>query len=548
MRKIIKLAEKLIKNIEEKDTNFFIWLSAFTAIILMRMFVENMTAHLNGDTEAYSFYGLFSSFLIVYLLFAFILHKILKVELKKAFNVLLWGYWLIILPPIFDYILSKGQGLSNFYIFDSLPNLIHRFFFFFGDRPDFGVTYGARIEVAMCMIFLFVYSFLKTRKFLKSFFVSLLAYILLFVFGTFPSWITIALRGFSEGFLKVNNIDVAQTFLSPFSLFSVEISDPIQALVVKTSLLYFLILSAIVIVSLFFYHREKFLAILKNSRFPQIIYHCGLLTVGIALGMFHNGKSLLSTFNFFNILGFFVLIEAVVFSWLASVLVNDIFDKKIDHITNPDRPLIKTLFTLKEYWTLVFLLFLSVIFLSSIFHPKVTFLFIAYQIIAWVYSADPFRFKRFTYLSTFLSAIASMTILFSGYILVSPDQSFTLLPNSIIILLVLALTLSLPIKDFKDIEGDRADGVFTVPVVFGEEWGKIIVGGGIFLSFVSSVILLNESRLFFWALLFGSISFWIVNKMKKNPAESKITYKNILWWMIGTVSAYGIILVKIIFL
>lgn len=546
--KLMKLAEKLIKKIEETEWNFFTWLFAFTAIIFTRLFVENMNSHLNGSVEFYSFYGMFSSFLITYLILGLILHKILKVEFKKAFNLLLWGYWLIIFPPIIDHYLSQGQGLSSFYIFDSLPNLIRRFFTFFGDRPDFGVTYGTRIEVLLCMALLFVYSFLKTRKFFRSLSISILSYVLLFIFGTFPSWITIFWQGFSKGFFNVNSIDVAQMFLSPFNLFSLEISDPIQALVVKTSLLYFLILSCIIVVGLFIYQKDKFWAILKNSRPTQIVYHLGLLVVGLGLGMIYNEKSLAINLNFFDLLGFLVLVEAIVFSWLASVLVNDVFDQKIDRLTNRNRPLIKEIFSLKEYWILAILFFLSVIFLSSLFNPKIIFLFVIYQTLAWVYSAPPFRLKRFAYLSTFLSAVASITILLSGYVLISPDQSLTNLPPQIITLLILAFTLSLPIKDFKDIEGDKANGVFTVPVILGENWGKMAVGGGILISFVLSVILLNEPRLFWWAILFGSLSFWLVNKMKKNPAEGRINYRNIFWWMIGTVSAYGIILVKIIFL
>ncbi len=235
-------------------------------------------------------------------------------------------------------------------------------------------------------------------------------------------------------------------------------------------------------------------------------------------------------------------------AWLSSVVINDLFDRKIDTKTNDSRPLICSSFTDPEYKILGIILFFFSLFFSSIINIKIMLLLIAYQAIAWLYSSWPMRLKRFPFISTFVSGIASLLIFFSGYILISPKQNIIEIPVSIIILLVIGYTLSLPIKDFKDIEGDKEDGVFTIPVVFGEYWGKIIVGSGIFFSFLLSVILLRESDLFWWALIFGGISFWMIVKMKKNSSQGIINYRNIFWWLIGDISFYGIILVKLVFL
>jgi len=105
---------------------------------------------------------------------------------------------------------------------------------------------------------------------------------------------------------------------------------------------------------------------------------------------------------------------------------------------------------------------------------------------------------------------------------------------------ILTFTFSLPLKDFKDIEGDRTQEVWTLPVVFGEKIAKIIIASGIFASFILSVFLLNELRLFWWAIIFGSASFLTVIF-----GETKNT--NVFWWILGMVFCYGIILVKTIF-
>ena len=126
-------------------------------------------------------------------------------------------------------------------------------------------------------------------------------------------------------------------------------------------------------------------------------------------------------------------------------------------------------------------------------------------------------------------------------------QNIDHFPFSIIILLVIGYTLSLPIKDFKDISGDKKDGVYTIPVLFGENIAKIIIGSGIFISFILSTIILNEKQLLLWAMLFGGISFWLIVKMKKDRKNSLINYRNIFWWMLAVVFIYLIILAKVIF-
>jgi 4-hydroxybenzoate polyprenyltransferase len=199
------------------------------------------------------------------------------------------------------------------------------------------------------------------------------------------------------------------------------------------------------------------------------------------------------------------------------------------------------------------MLFVTSVLFSAIVNFKIALLLLAYQAIAWIYSCWPLRLKRFAFVSTFLSALALLMVLFSGYILVSPDQDIRSLPFSIITLLIIGCVLILPIKDFKDIEGDKKEGVYTIPVLFGENWGRIIVGSGIFISFVLSVIVFNEFRLFWWAFLCGSVSFWLVISSKRTCPVSNwkfwygINPLNLPWWIVGMVIAYVLVLIKIIF-
>jgi len=588
--------EKIINSIEEQKISFWLWAASFLSLIVTRIMIENWLSDFKNRSGFFIFYEFthtFLFFIISYILFAILLSYFLKEKIRKISNVLLWGFLIILTPPILDYLISGGKGYWSFYEFDGVSGLFKRFFTFFGDTPEIGITYGVRIEVAMSLLFIFLYSLVKLGKseyqisksetisnvqnsksktfrifvirilnlfrasnfvfkffksksgvIVKSLVITTAAYAIFFILGTFPSYITIINEGFTKGFMNVNGVDVAGMFLSPAKIFSREIPDIVSALNVKMSMIYSIILS--VLIPIIFFHRskEKTLALFKNARYPQLCNHLGLVAAGMALAGFLTETKI--EINIFNLISFGLLGDAVCYAWLTSTVINDIYDVHSDEVTsNKKRPLITGVIEKQEFIIIGCILFLASILFSAIVNFKIALLLIAYQAIAWIYSCWPLRLKRFAFISTFLSAIALLLILFSGYILVSPDQNIKSLPFPIIALLVISYTLSLPIKDFKDIEGDKKEGVFTVPVLFGEQWGKLIVAGGIFISFLLSVALLNEFRLFWWAFLAGSISFWIVLSSGNNK---KIKYHRLPWWIFGLVFIYGLILVKIVFL
>jgi 4-hydroxybenzoate polyprenyltransferase len=550
MKKLLVVGEKIVNFIEESEITPGRWLAVFSGIVFGRLSIEYFLSQMKEDLNWIALYDFFNSLMIIYFFSILILKKILSLEIKKIIPVILWGFLLFLLPPFFDYFISKGAGYNSFYILDSLQGIIKRFFTFFGERPDFGITYGIRIEIFLATFFITTYVFLKSRNIFKALLGGFLNYVLLFIFGTFPSWVSIIVDGFEKGFWQVTELDVVGRFVTPFSLFYREINNLKSAMVTKVSLVYIPLLTILVIFFLFLHQKKKLFALFKNIRIPQIAYHSGLLLLGLGAGIIIHQKQ--PEINFFNFLGLLTVLEAVSFSWIASVIFNDLADKKTDLISNPQRPLIKNIFSEKEYFYIGLVLFSFSIYIAQLVNPKVAFLLIVYQIIAFFYSCPPLRFKKFPFLASFLSALASLFVLFSGFILASPNQSLEKFPFSLMLLLLIGYTLSLPIKDFKDIEGDKAEKIYTVPVIFGEYWGKIIVGSGIFLSFLLSVIFLNETKLFWWSIIFGGLSFWTVVNMNKTknlqkPLGLEITYQNIFWWMLGIISLYGIILIKIIF-
>ena len=541
----MKLLRALLQSIEKSETSFGLWLVSFLSLITLRLLVELWLFDFGGFSAEFLFFEWTHNtlfFLLSFLLFLPLFQYFARASLSVASNMVLFGFLIILSPPVIDFLISGGTGLWSFYIFDGFFGLLGRYVTFFGDRPDLGITYGVRVEVALVTICFGFYVFWKTRRVTRSLCAALSAYTLLFFLGTFPSWAALLIDGFFKGQWVLRAPDVAAIFLSPLSLFSHTFSDVRSVLNMKMSLLYGALLPLIVGAWLFLSRKKLFLALFQNARFPQVVYHAGLLFVGMGLSCAVTNTSIpatVSSFGLFDALALFLMLVGVVSAWLASVVVNDLFDQAIDCETNTTRPLVTGALSSKTYGVIGGGLFVISILFPALVSLKSSLFLFAYQSLAWAYSAPPFRLKRFPIIASLVSAVASTLVLFLGFLLLSRDRNISLFPTSFITLFLFSYAVSIPLKDFKDIPGDRNDHVWTLPVLLGVRRAKLLIGSGIFVSFVASVFVFRAPALFFPAILFGGASFWAVLDMKEKTGW--ITSRSIFWWILSFVFGYGIL-------
>lgn len=538
---MLRLLKKIVIIIEKQPFSLPLFCTTFLALILLRIGIESAL----GSFESQSFSFLFFEFAHTFLFFLFAFLCLLPIvrftgvsSLTRAANLLLFGFLIILTPPVVDAIVFHGGISWSFYKFDSLSGLLLRFFTFFGDRPDIGITYGVRFEVFMVIIGIGLSAYLHTRKRARVLLAMLTAYLILFILGTFPSYLTLLIQGLEKGLLSITASDIAGLFLSPTELFSQHGLDIRSTLNIKMSLWYASLLIIALPVLIFYFFRPLFRALFRNARWPQVFYHGGLLFLGGLLAWHFATPTVL--WSHFHFLSIFILVSAVECAWFASVIVNDCFDITIDEQTNPNRPLISKTIDPLTYRTIGWLLFFASIFLAALVNFSATLILILYQAIAWIYSAPPFRLKRVPVLATFLAGIDGILILLIGFMLISPQHTFALLPPTILIFLFLAYTFALPIKDFKDIAGDRSDHVLTFPVLLGEERARLVFGSIFFLLFIMSVFTLHLYTAFFSALIFGSASFGIIQIARTQ--HPWCSYTRLPWYLLSLITGYGCIL------
>lgn len=531
---------KAITSLEETPLTLGSFALAFAALIIARLTVENT---LNLFTE-HSFLFFFFEFTHTFLFFAcsfLILLPVVRLagasSVKHASNILLFGFLIILTPPIIDTVIFQGGSFWSFYEFDGLYGLLIRFFTLFGDTPDIGITYGVRVEVVLVTLAMMAYAYYKRASFFRALLTGFLTYTILFILGTFPSWVTIALMGFQKGWLAVNSSDVAALFLTPETVLGRNLNDFRSVLNFKMSLVYALLLA---VLSGFFLLRQYppyFFALLKNARFPQVMYHGGLLFLGMVLAFSFSEAS--REIGFFHVIATLTLLLAVEAAWLSSVIWNDLYDQKIDSLTNPDRPLIENTISPDLYKTFGLLFFATSLLFAGIVSFSALLLMLSYQSLAWLYSAPPFRLKRFPLLATLLAAAAGLTVLISGFVSVTPLHNLSELPLSLLLFLFAAYTLSLPLKDFKDIDGDHADQVYTIPVLLGAERAKLFLGSVFFLFFIASPFLINIRALFFPALFCGSAAFFLL-QLSTREESSPVSYRKLPRNILAVIMIYGL--------
>lgn len=539
----MKKTAQFLENILLKETSVLTCVLSFLSVLILRCFIEQYVAlsSLLSPNEVLVefihnlfFFGL--SFLLIWILLSFIL-KINPVRLGYLFN---WAFLLMLFPPLADILMTKGEIFWSFYLLGNVKTLGGYYFSLFGNLPSGIVYFGTKITFLLAIFLLAVLVYFKTKSLWRSLFAAVGSYSALFFMGAFPSFLTYAAYLFSGRSLTgVNEIAIVQFVGTSFKTFGVEFFSVKYLFSYHLDFFYFPFFLFVLGIIFWKISREKFISVFKNARYPQLIYHGGLFFMGVGLGILRYPDNF--QLNFVSAFAGLTLLLSVFLAWLASVAPNDIYDAEIDKITNPNRPLPRGIFEKKEYAEVGLLFFLLSLLGGAVIGPWFFSLLLVYQILAWTYSAPPYRLKKFPGVATFVSALASLTVLFLGYTLLSEGQSIHSLSWRIIVLLLVSYTLCLPIKDFKDIEGDGKYGVWTAPVMLGEKKGRLVVATNIFISYMLSVFFLNESRLFFWALLFGAMSFLVMNWGKIKPRQ-------IYSWILAIAAAYGMILVSIVFL
>ncbi|MEK7642377.1 MAG: UbiA family prenyltransferase [Patescibacteria group bacterium] len=519
--------QNFIQKILDQKISLAEWLLGFSGILMVRFFLEALSSKtssgfLASDASTLMHYYLFYlSFILVFMFF--LKYFVFKEEQGDMVpKVALYSFAVIFFAPIFDYIyaLIAKNSFSMGYIFDGWPGILKYFSDFFGPSLYQGITLGIRIEVLLILISIFYLTYKIKKSLFKSTVAIVVLYAFIFLFLSAPSFIGIIfgsaqstpdiLAFFARSFASIsaeNNLHSSLEYGSFVRFFEISFNFVMAKI---------FFVSATILGCFWFYTNNKqiFLTVIKNSRFERVAHYIFMLILGIVFTA--DGFSVFGIFNWIDWLTLLTLFISIYCAWMFAVHINDIVDVNIDKITNKDRPLAEERLSREnmQEFGMVFLL-TSVVggFLSGY---SALFFLLTFIALYYIYSAPPTRFKTIPFFSSFIIGLCCLSVVLAGFFTFSPSKEVASFKAEWAIGITLIFFLWSHIRDMKDIEGDKQEGVPTVPVIFGKN-GPLVVG---VLS--SSAYLLVPVFFGLWTLI-PAIPASVLNYylVKKQPYKEK---------------------------
>ena len=542
-----KVFQKLFIFFSQSKLTFVDFLVSFGALLILNLLFQFLTYGFHTVSFEYllgivlqMYYPLLFFSLVIFLYFLLRPHFTTKEKIwQHVFILVLWGFWGIVFWPLIDKLILGNSFYLSYYLYGGAAELGRAFITFFGPLKPVGILYGTRIEMALIILFLSGYIYFLTRSWWKGMLAGLGVYILFFLSVAWPSLIVLLKSWLSgQDLAKVNDLTVVKFFNTPLYFFGQERRIMTVAFFYKISLFYNLILLTLLFWWQWLSAKKRLLALLKNIRWPQMIFNWGLFGLGIGLAWLSFPSNF--SWTIWNVLVVLNLLLAILFVWLFAVIINDLSDQSIDQLSNRQRPLITGQITERTYLLYGISFLILAAFFSLAVSGKIFSLLVVYVFLTLIYSRPPFRLKAWPIISGLVAAAASILLLFSGYILISPKQELTAMPWRFVFFLLLAYGLILPIKDIKDIVADRQQGVLTIANLLGEKAARVYFGIIIFSAYLFSVLIIRLPILFFPAMLAGLISFFIVINPKNR--RNKLLFK-----LLGVIVAYLLIIVGLIY-
>ena len=179
---------------------------------------------------------------------------------------------------------------------------------------------------------------------------------------------------------------------------------------------------------------------------------------------------------------------AITFSTFGIYALNDIYDAKIDAINDFERPVPSGRVTMREAKTLTILFFVAGLAIAASINLSVFLCAMVFSFLGIAYSAPPIRFKDGLFANVCWGLGIAAAIMGGASVTTISDSSIAAAFALAFLTAGCGLT-----KDLKDLEGDTALNIHTLPILLGEQ-------GAIKVMTVASII---GFPLLFWSVLFS---------------------------------------------
>jgi 4-hydroxybenzoate polyprenyltransferase len=504
---------RLFRAIEETPMTIGGWFAGFFSIVCIRIFLENFSERRVGalptsDIETMLHYTLW--YLATLTAVMVVVHLCTGKDMIRTATVTLFGFLIVLTPPIIDLIVTHGTGTHMTYLFGTPEMLFKNYLTWFSASPaSAGATFGIRIELAIVTIAMFGYARYAGASLVRSVITGLLCYTAIFLFGILPN--LVGATGTFGWLLEMQHSLLGSSFFRSDEMFSSLTRAHDMYFNVAMAQVCALIALPLGAFSLFRLAPEKWKAMMKNIRPERVMHYLFAVTGGIVLA-YTQGSGRSWPYDLFDVTTLILLYLSFFFVWIFAIAVNDIVDRNADALTNKTRPLITGTLSISEMWTVSGVSLVAAL-VTGFLTGHVAFLTIlVFVSVSWIYSCPPLHLKRFVCINSFCVALATLSAVVAGFYTVSIDQSFAIFPMAAAALILIVFTLIANTKDLKDTEGDRIAGVYTIPVIFGDVRGRTIVWGLVTLALLLVPFILKDVRLLVPGLIASACAYPLIHR------------------------------------
>ncbi|MDH4210727.1 MAG: UbiA family prenyltransferase [candidate division WOR-3 bacterium] len=487
------IIERFIDRVESHSLG----LAGFCVIcwVFLRIFLE-------GIFESYHYIG-FSPFsykmlltyfvhfplfyFCLFLLLVIIISGLINEPVRNVTKTASIGLVIIVFVPLVDHFVGGGYAIT--YPLRLEPYLVN-FLNPFVSLVDIGVSPGQRAAVFLISFLIGIYAFSKTRRPIRSIFMFLISLAVIILFGGLTT------------LLAVNH---PESVYVPGGILYTDTQ--------KYCALYMVLFSILAFVYLFLLNGKSARALLSTLRLERVSFYGGMAVFGFAVSLLQRGVVLEA--GIFNYAGILTIFLSLAFGFWSLQVCNDLFDADIDR-TVGKKNLVLSGITGEYYYSFLVFLFACALCCALIINFQAFLILLAYLVLGIVYSMPPVRLKRIPVVSTFVIAVAVCLCIGLGFSVYYGGRAFAGIPGRVLIPTLVGVTLGFIAKDIGHVEGDRSQGVITVPVLLYDRVrlpGRIPVAMLVSSSYLVYALFIPQS--FPGALLCASITFLYTIAVKK---------------------------------
>jgi 4-hydroxybenzoate polyprenyltransferase len=453
--------------------------ATYFSYLLIRNLLESFSQRTNffldfGSQELIGDLAHFdASFTVVALMLTLILHYIAKVPVKDVIKVVCGSFILIWLAPIIDIIVTRGQG-ANVGYFEPEENisLLAAYLTYCGDF--IGATLGIKIEVAIGLVGIYFYTFVKTRDVLSGLMASWVSYTALFIWGASPFVIKLIMQ--SSGL---------HYYYSGIHL-----------------LRYFLVINFILATWLVYVaDKKRFIEFIKTIPVLKVLHYEAMFLFGICVGINASLYTLKNQYFSHPVLvgNGILLMLAIFFAMLSVTATSDLIDAEIEK---------KSMFNAATYRTLAWTFLACALMYASIVGIHGVFIISCVVAMYYLYLAYPLRLKRVPVLSKLVISGSSLALMLLGFWFVTGNMSG--FPKLLYPIVLCVFTLVANFFDLK--EGVEAVGVKTLPIIFGMKMAQWFCAAAFLIAYVSLYFVFHLQGLSVLLVAAGLLQIYFLTK------------------------------------